>query len=323
MRALFLAVTLLVAVPGVSWADAAQPAGALDWLAKAAAAARQLNYSGTYIYQHGDHVETSKIAHLSNESGEHEKVESLDGSPREVIRNNDEVLCFKPDNNASVIVEKRRMGQVFPALLPKQLGGITENYRVQLADSGRAADHLCQVIVLEPKDQYRYRHKLWIDRATGLLLKASTINEHNEVIGQFAFTQVTIGGQIGRDMIKPKIHGRKVVISSEPAIATELQQNDLTWVVKQPPTGFTQVTVMKRMMPGKEVPIKHLVFSDGLATISVFIEPVAAGTEPMLGATRHGATQIYLRTIGDYKVTVLGDVPAVTVKQIANSVSRN
>ncbi|MCE5182468.1 MAG: MucB/RseB C-terminal domain-containing protein [Betaproteobacteria bacterium] len=323
MRALFLAATLLVVIPGVSRADVAQQTGALDWLEKAAAAARQLNYSGTYIYQHGDHVETSRIAHLSNESGEHEKVETLDGAPREVIRNNDEVLCFKPDSNASVIVEKRRMGQVFPALLPKQLGGITENYRVQLFDTGRAAGHACQTIILEPKDQYRYRHKLWIDRATGLLLKASTLNEHNEVIGQFAFTQITIGGQIGRDLIKPKIAGRKVVISSEPAIATELQQNDLTWVVKQPPPGFSQVTVMKRLMPGKDVPVKHLVFSDGLATVSVFVEPVAAGMEPMLGATRHGATQIYMRTIGDFKITVLGDVPAITVKQMANSVSKN
>lgn len=323
MRALFLAATLLIVVSEVSQADETPPTGALDWLKKAEAAAHQLNYSGTYIYQHGDHVETSRIAHLSNESGEHEKLEALDGAPREVIRNNDEVLCFKPDNNASVIVEKRRMGQLFPALLPRQLGGITENYRVQLADSGRAAGHACQVIILEPRDQYRYRQKLWIDRATGLLLKASKLNEHGEVVSQFVFTQIAIGGQIGRDLLKPKISGKKVVVSSEPAVATELHQNDLAWVVKSPPPGFTQVTVMKRMMPGKDAPVKHLVFSDGLAAVSVFVEPVAAGAEPMSGATRHGATQIYMRTIGDHKITVLGEVPAITVKQIASSVSRN
>ncbi|MDD5241786.1 MAG: MucB/RseB C-terminal domain-containing protein [Sulfuricella sp.] len=324
MRALFLAVAVLTGIPCVSQADGVQQTDALDWLKKAATAAHQLNYSGTYIYQHGDHVETSRIAHLRNESGEHEKIEAMDGSPREVIRNNDEVLCFKPDNNTSVVVEKRRVEQSFPALLPRQLGGIIGNYRVQLSEPGRAAGHACQVVILEPRDQYRYRHKLWIDRATGLLLKAATLNEKNDVIGQFAFTQIAIGGQIERDSIKPKISGKKVIISSEPAIATELQQNDHTWVVKQPPPGFTQVTVMKRMMPGKDVPVKHLVFSDGLAAISVFVEPVAAEMNPAVaGATQHGATQIYMRTIEDHKITVLGEVPAITVKQIANSVSRN
>ncbi|HUW50453.1 MAG TPA: MucB/RseB C-terminal domain-containing protein [Sulfuricella sp.] len=323
MRALLLILVVLAGVPGMSQADVVQQTDALNWLKKAAAAAHQLNYSGTYIYQHGDHVETSRIAHLRNESGEHEKLEALDGSPREVIRNNDEVLCFKPDSNASVVVERRKLERSFPALLPRQLGGITENYRAQLSDSGRAADHACQVIILEPKDQYRYRHELWIDRATGLLLKASMLNEKNEVISQFAFTQIAIGGPIASDLIKPKISGRKVVISSEPAIATELQQNDRTWVVKQPPPGFTQVTVMKRMMPGKDVPVKHLVFSDGLAAVSVFVEPVAAGAEPVLGAARHGAFQIYMRTIDDHKIIVLGEVPAITVKKIADSVSRN
>lgn len=323
MRAFLLAAALLAGIPGVSRADEVHQTDALGWLKKVAAAAHQLNYSGTYIYQSGDHIETSRITHIRDDSGEHEKLEALDGSPREVIRNNDEVLCFKPDNHTSVVVEKRKIEKSFPALLPRQLGGITENYRVRFAEQDRAAGHPCRVIVLEPKDQYRYRHKLWTERATGLLLKAGTLNEKNEVIGQFAFTQIVIGGQIEKESLKPKISGRKVVISSEPATATELQQDDLTWVVKQPPPGFSQVTVMKRMMPGKDVPVKHLVFSDGLATVSVFIEPVAAGAKPVQGVTRQGVINIYTRTVADHQVTVVGEVPAVTVMQIGNSVAKN
>ena len=236
MRALLLAVAALVGLHGVSQAaDVAQQTDALNWLKKATAAAHQLNYSGTYIYQYGDHIETSKITHIKDESGEHEKLEALDGSPREVIRNNEEVLCFKPDNSASVVVEKRKVEKSFPALLPRQLGGIAENYRVRFAEPDRMAGHACKVIVLEPRDQYRYQHKLWIDQATGLLLKAGMLNEKNEVIGQFAFTQVEIGGQIDKESLKPKIAGKKVLVSSEPATATELQQSDLSWVVKQLP----------------------------------------------------------------------------------------
>ena len=325
MRALLLVlVAALMGLQGVSQAaEVAQQTDALNWLKKVAAAAHQLNYSGIYIYQYGDHIETSKITHIKDESGEHEKLEALDGSPREVIRNNAEVLCFKPDNSTSVVVEKIKVEKSFPALLPEQFDGIAENYRARFAEPDRTAGHACKVIVLGPRDQYRYQHKLWIDQATGLLLKAGMLNERNEVIGQFAFTQVEIGGQIDRASFKPKIAGKKVRVSSEPATATELRQSDLSWTVKRLPPGFVQVTVMRRIMPGKGVPVKHLVFSDGLATVSVFIEPVATVTKPMQSVLRQGATHVYTRTVADHQITVLGEVPAITVMQIANSVSKN
>ncbi|MGE5028002.1 MAG: MucB/RseB C-terminal domain-containing protein, partial [Betaproteobacteria bacterium] len=319
MRVFFLAI-VLSGLAGVVQADVASQADALGWLNKVAAAAHQLSYSGTYIYQYGDQVETSRITHIKDESGEHEKLEALDGSPREVIRNNDEVLCFKPENNTSVVVEKRKIEKSFPALLPKQLGGITENYRVSLGELDRTAGYPCRVVILEPKDQYRYRHKLWTDQVSGLLLKASTLNEKNEVVGQFAFTQIKIGGQIDKESLKPKIAGRKVVVSSEPADATELQQADLTWVVKPLPPGFNQVTIMKRMMPGKEVPVKHLVFSDGMATVSVFIERLAGGMKSVQGVSRQGMVNVYTRTLEGHRITVLGEVPAITVTQIGNAV---
>jgi len=126
MRALLLVlVAALMGLQGVSQAaEVAQQTDALNWLKKVAAAAHQLNYSGIYIYQYGDHIETSKITHIKDESGEHEKLEALDGSPREVIRNNAEVLCFKPDNSTSVVVEKIKVEKSFPALLPEQFDGI-------------------------------------------------------------------------------------------------------------------------------------------------------------------------------------------------------
>lgn len=321
MRAFLLAIAALAGLSGSPQADAASQTDALGWLNKVAAAAHQLNYSGTYIYQYGDQVETSRITHIKDESGEHEKLEALDGSPREVIRNNDEVLCFKPENSTSVVVEKRKIEKTFPALLPRRLGGITENYRVRFAEPDRTAGFSCRVIILEPRDQYRYRHKLWTDQATGLLLKASMLNERNEVVGQFAFTQIAIGGQIDKESLKPTTAGKKVVVSSEPSVTTELQQADLTWVVKSLPPGFSQVTVVKRMMPGKDVPVEHLVFSDGMATVSVFIEPVTGGMNPVQGVVRQGMINVYTRTVAEHRVTVLGEVPAITVTQIGNSVT--
>ncbi len=320
MRALFFVAALFAGLAGMPQAEAANQTDALEALKKVAVAAHQLNYSGTFIYQYGDHVETSRVVHLRNDSGEHEKVEALDGYPLEVVRNNNEVLCFKPDSNSSVVVEKRRIGKSFPALLPSRMDDIGKNYKVRLAEPDRVAGYACDVLVLEPKDQYRYRLKLWIDHATSLLLKASTLNEKNEVIGQFAFTQLTIGGQIDSESLKPKISGRKVVVSNNSAAVTELRQNDVEWAVKPLPPGFNQVTAMKRTMPGKDVPVDHLVFSDGLATVSVFIEPVESGTKAMQGVAHRGATNFYTHTLADRQITVLGEVPEVTVMQIGNSV---
>ena len=321
---LVLAVAALVGLHGVSQAaDVAQQTDELKWLKKIAIAAHQLNYSGTYIYQYGDYIETRKITHIKDESGEHEKIEALDGSPWEVIRNNEEVLCYKPDDINSVVVEKRKTERSFPALLPKQLDGIAEHYQARFAGPDRMAGHVCKVIVLDPKDQYRYQHKFWIDPATSLLLKAGIFNEKGEAIGQFAFTQVEIGGPIDKESLKPKMAGKKMLVSGDPAAAKELQQSDLSWVVKQLPPGFAQMMVVKRMMPGKGLPVKHLVFSDGLATVSVFIEPVATVTKPMRSVIRQGAIHVYTRTVADHQITVLGEVPAITVMQIANSVSKN
>lgn len=323
MKAVILAVALLVSFPGLSQADGSSQADGLAWLKKVAAAAHQLNYSGTYIYQAGDRVETSRIVHVRDETGEHEKLEALDGNPREIIRNNDEVLCFKPESHDSVVVEKRRIEKSFPAMLPRQLGGIADNYRIVLAEQDRAAGYPCQVIMLEPKDQYRYRLKLWVDPNTGLLLKAATLNEKNDAVAQFAFTQVTIGGQIDKAALKPRLSGKKVVLSPEPVPRVELLSNGSAWTVKQLPAGFSQVTMTKRTMPGKEMMVRHLVFSDGLATISVFIEPLVAGVKPMQGAGRQGMINVYARQVADHQVTVLGEVPAMTVMQVANSVTHN
>lgn len=319
MRPAFFAAALFFGLSSLAQAEAGHP-NALAELKKIAAAAHQLNYRGTFIYQYGDHVETSRIVHLKNAGGEHEKVESLDGSPREIVRTNDQVLCFKPDGDAGVSVLEKRTEKIFPALLPVQTDGIGDNYRVRNVGEERVAGYHCNVIALEPKDQYRYRLKLWADRATGLLLKAATYNENNELVGQFVFTQVEMGGQIDKAALKPKIAGRKIIVSSGLPAATELRQNDLVWKVSRLPPGFAPVTMLKRVLPGKNVPVNQLVFSDGLATVSVFIEPLPSGAKPPQGSSRQGAVNFYMRTLADHQVIVLGEVPAATVAQIGKSV---
>mgnify|MGYP003411305794 FL=1 len=180
-----------------------QHGDALAWLQKMASAAQKLNYTGTFTYQSGGNAETSRITHLVDAAGEQEKLEVLDGSPREVVRSNDEVKCFLPDDKL-VIVEKRGRYKAFPALLPASVNSLGEFYLIRVGDVSRVAGFDSQLILLEPKDTLRYGRLLWAEINSGLILKARTVNERNETIEQFAFTQLQINVPINKETLKPR-----------------------------------------------------------------------------------------------------------------------
>ncbi|BCB26983.1 siderophore-interacting protein [Sulfurimicrobium lacus] len=314
MRKLRHVLLMLIFLPGVALAEKAGGDGTA-WLQKMASAAHLINYSGTFVYRHDGYMETSRILHVSDASGEHEKLEVLDGPPREIVRNNDEVICYMPESKA-VVVEKRKSHKSFPALLPVQLAGIAENYTIKLGSVERVAGYDCQNVMLEPRDVYRYGHRLCADSASGLLLKASTLNEKNEVVDQFFFTQASIGGTIDPEQLKSKY-------AAKPQVSIQNTQTEVDpgWLIKSPPAGFKKIMALKRSFPGKKFPTNHLVFSDQLAAVSVFIEPLAGILKPVSGLSSQGAINVYTKAVGEYQVTVLGEVPAATVTQIGNSVS--
>ena len=191
-RAGLLALVTLVAVPAAFAQDAAA------WLARAAAAAQKQNYIGTIVYQHGGRVETSRLVHLNEQGSEFEKLVNLEGPAREVIRMNGEVRCYYPDAKV-VRVEPRTFRNAFPSLSPQQQAALTDFYTFRMAERGRVAGIETQAWVFEPKDGMRYGHKFWVDPVSGLLVKARIVDERDEVIEQFAFTEIAIGGKIERD----------------------------------------------------------------------------------------------------------------------------
>ena len=301
-----------------SAAYAEPQADASAWLQKIAAAARQLNYTGTFVYQHGSQVETSSIVHMVDHAGEHEKLEALDGPPREVIRDNNEVQCFVPGGK-TVKIERHKPHLAFPDLLPEQMDGIAESYTVKLNGQQRVAGFECQVIALEPKDSLRYGHQLCADAHSGLLLSTRMLNEKNEVVEQIAFTQAAIGWPIAKQMLKPHLFHKGGWKHELPA--SEAQPVESGWSVQNFPAGFKKIMEMKRSIHGKPVPVTHLVFSDGLAAVSVFIEPLPQQAKVGENLSQQGAINIYVRPYFKHLVTVVGEVPAATVTQIGNSVN--
>lgn len=304
---------------GIAAAQPLSPPEAMAWLQRIANAARQLNYAGTFVYQHGDAVETSRIVHLVEGTSEIEKLETLDGPRREVVRTQDIVYTYHPDDK-SLRVERRRAGRSFPQLLPDQLTSITEHYEIRKAEVERVGGLEAQALILEPRDGLRYGHKFWADTGTGLLLKAKMIGERNHTMELFAFTQLQIGGSISRDLLKPSF----VIPATAPSQVAAAEVTETAWLIGNQPSGFHRVLEVRRMREGGQSgPLTHIVLSDGLAAISVFIEPVSARTKGMADGRliQQGAIHIFTRVVGDQRVTVLGETPAHTVMQIANSLS--
>ena len=304
-------------------AAGASPARAQDttsWLVRAAEAARTLNYVGTIVYQHGSRVETSRLVHRSEGGAESEKLVNLDGPAREVIRSPSEVRCYYPDNKI-LRIEPRTFRNAFPALSAQQQKALTEHYVVRKGDIERVAGFDAQAWVFEPKDRFRYLQRFWVDVNTGLLLKVRIQNERNETVEQFAFTDLTIGGAIDREMVRPTWTGTPKDWQLQQLAPGAIESKDTGWEVTRLPAGFAKTGEGFRPLHGKRDPVAHLVYSDGLVTVSVFIEP--ASSAPRASGHAHiGGVNVYVRQVDDNVVTVLGEAPGATVRQIANAVAR-
>lgn len=300
----------------------------VSWLETMAFAAHQTDYSGTFVYQYGTHVETSRITHVVDANGEHGRLESLDGVQREIIRNNDEVWCYVGDKKIKL---ERRGGRDFPALLPDQLSLLNENYVIKQAQEARVAGFHAHAILFQPKDNSRYGHRMWADSNSGILLKAEVIDERGAVIEQYAFTQLTLGGNIDRTWIGQENIAQEKAGQGKPGIVPISQQQHLArkpaapsaasgWQVDALPAGFRKITELRRAMHGRAAPAIQMVFSDGLAGISVFIEENDDDDDDHPGLTSQGAIQVYSKVVDGRLVTVVGEVPPQTVMQVADSV---
>ena len=314
-----LVLTIACAAALCSFESQAQHAhDANGWLKKIYHATSNLSYTGTFVYQDGERSEASRVTRLVDASGNYE-LEALDGAQREVVRFKDEVKCYLPESQ-TVKIDKRTGVRSFPALLPAQISGLAENYRITKRGSARIANFDCQEIVLTPKDALRYGYQLWADKASGMLLRARVFNDKGETVEQFTFTELHVGQRPGRDKLRSALEARSKDWRVEQAAVEPANLAATGWTMKAEIPGFHKVAeVMRRLTESRRV--GQTVFSDGLAAVSVFIEPLAGRAEPLQpGWSSIGAVNIYSREVANHAVTVVGEAPAASVRRIAHTV---
>lgn len=289
-------------------------------LQKAAVAAHALSYQGIFVCQSGGQAKSVQLKHLFD--GQHEFARSvvLDGAPREMLNQNGNLVIYN-QKNEKVIIEKRRGHHMFPAVLPIEISTIKQNYSLRTGQTERVAGRAVKTLLLEPKDQFRNRHQIWIDDEYGLILKFLTFNQRNDAIDNVAFSQINLFNTVDLDWFKPQIETNKHYVMEENSPTIDHNPSP-HWQLKELPAGFSKIDQMVRKIPGKPIPVTHIVFSDGLASISLFIEQFSAGAKAKVrtGANMVGHTSVYVRTAGFLQITAVGEVPPVTTAHIANAV---
>ena len=293
-------------------------------------AASHRNFQGTFVVTGGGTVSSARIAHYCEGPNQFERSEALDGQARNVYRHNDVVTTLWPTMRVATVEQRDPMVQ-FPALLQAGDDRLAEFYDVQPQGAERVAGRDANVLVVKPRDGYRYGYRLWADQASGLLLRADVIGERNDVLESSAFSDVVINARPQPEtVLQPmkKLEGYHV---TRPALTpTRLESEG--WTLHDTVPGFRQVSCVKRPMDGsaadpREVPADHralqAIYSDGLTYVSVFIEPYDPNrhVRPIQAAV--GPTQTLMQKQGDWWVTVVGDVPPATLRMFAKGLERS
>jgi len=321
-----LAALLILALPAaVRAGDATVPADArsdASWLQAIQNAARHQSFSGTIVYQRGDEVHASRVVQSYDGTESRERVLTLDGQPREFIRRGDEVQCLYPQLRR-IVIEHGGV-RAFPAFAEPLPADVLTHYELRREGTERVAGSMCDMVELVPRDKLRYGYRLWVEPSSGLLFKAQTLNEQGAVLEQIAFTDVHIGEAVDPALLKPSWSTAGWTVDRQQSQATELRQQG--WSVTAP-SGFHRLAEVMRHLVGAGDPAPRsalqAVYSDGLATVSVFIEPGAPRLSEPEESQRRGPVTAFSRQVGDARVTVVGEVPPSTAQSIAESVVRS
>lgn len=310
---------LALALAGVAYAD--EPA---KWLERMNHALTTLNYDGTFAHWEGGKVEMLRIIHRVEGGTVAERLVSLDGSGREFIRTGSSLTCYLPDRRV-VLVEhtpaKASLLSGFPAI-NEQTARFYDIREVERMRFNRRATHLITVM---PRDQYRYGYRLWIDDSTAMPLKTQLCDSHGDVIEQIVFANLKVRAHIPDSAFRPGIEttGFRWLRNDSPPLKETVSANGTVWNADRLPPGFHMTVRAAQLMPGSPGPVDHLVFTDGLASVSVFVETThieAAPGQTVMESARVGSSYAFSTVVDGHKVTAVGEVPAQTVRFIADSV---
>lgn len=298
-----------------------QAGEARDWLERMNRALAERSYDGTFIHTRGGRSETLRIVHRVRGEEICERLMSLDGSGREFIRRGEQIRYFLPAQRKILLERRPREGGLLPTFTRLDAAS-SEWYELSEVQEVRWRDRDARLIVLQPRDPYRYGHRVWIDARTHMPLKSELFDERAQVLEQITFANLAVFQDLPDELFQPAPASkdfREVTSMTAEQAVRRGPGASMVWNVRNLPRGFRLLQRREQLLPGAESPVSHLVFSDGLASVSVFIGrrlPPRASKEIALERQIGAATTVSTEVDG-HEVVVVGEVPMQTARLIA------
>ena len=284
-------------------------------LEKSAKASQQLNYEGVFHSQSSSESNSTHVIHANIDNKEYCLLKMLDGAPNEVFCSGDMVYVTSQDG---LLIKKRKNQFLFPSVLPSDIKHLKKNYQLSFGEKKRVADRMAQHIELKAKDNLRFNYHIWIDDKNLLPLKLIVTNNKNQPIEQSTFTTIAFSEVIDKDIFEKNINLSKIYVAKNKFV--ENYVSNKFWNLKDLPSGFKEVDLISRRVNGLNLLDYQIIFSDGLAYVSLFIRPITRGTEPKEGTVAIGPTNISARYQDGYQIMSVGMVPPETVNTFSGAI---
>lgn len=305
-------------ISGQAFADESAHEQAKQWLKRMMHASQTVSYQGTFAYIKGQEVDVMRIVNSNDARSKGQRMYSLTGPTREIVVADDNVMCLLPKQQVALNKTDRKRSP-FPISLPHDLAQLENSYRFSMLGDDRVAGMKTRIIAINPKDNLRFGYRLWLEHDSGIVLRSALIGLDGEILEQLIFTDITISQEIDISLLTPQY--------LSVASATRLQQpsgkavRQSIWKVTDLPHGFFKLSHNRFPETSTAYPTEHIVFSDGLATVSVFLEHLSGQTALFEGAAQMGLVNAYGVVRDGYQIVSVGEVPVETVERIATTIN--
>ncbi len=294
-------------------------AQAWQLLQKAAVAGHVMSYTGIFVYTNASHTKAVQVKHIYDGKGEYARNVTLEETPRELFTEGPELVIYNRKKE-KVIIKKRNAKNIFPNILPIKTQQLKAGYELHAAETSRVAGRAARLLLLMPKDSYRYAHRLWVDQEYGLLLKYEVYDAKHKVLERVAFNELNLVKNLDLDWFQPQIDTSKHYEMEDQVSVMPDTMGAKHWRMAKVPIGYRKVDQVKVHAHNREVPMTQLIFCDGLSSVSLFIEPLNNNMPPFVGQHVKGNTSLYAAVKKGHQITVVGEVPTDAVVRFGHAI---
>jgi sigma-E factor negative regulatory protein RseB len=289
-----------------------------EWLRSMSQAVTSMDYDGTVIRRQNGVSEAVKVVHKVVDGVVHERLVTQEGNGLEIVRVGNEVHCILPDRKSVLIEQWNDQGTLFSALPDGDIR-FDAHYDLSVVREERVAGRPAVLIAVRPHDQYRFGHRLWLDRQTAFPLRTELVDQNGELIEEIKFADIRLGEVVSSDGLSTSFNLDEFTWYAEPVRAPPVPV-ETDWLSDDLPVGFKVMSTTTELLPGGNEPVVHIVYDDGLASVSVFVGKNTQ--ENIAEKSQIGSSSSYSAMRDGYRITAVGEVPEETVRRIASSMRR-